>query len=258
MTSDPPTAFTVHGLGASVDVRVEGPDAGTVGPALTAAWRRCTDPVWGGRPASAITVRADLPAGSTDALDALLMTTTQTVTRALIAARAGEMFLFHAGAVCAPGGEAIAFVAPGHTGKTTLTAMLGRRFGYLSDETVGVDFDGTVRPYPKPLSLKRDRGPKRETSPDALGLMATPESARLTRIVFLRRDLSHDTVAPEELDTLDAISLLAGQTSSLGRIERALGRLAALLDRTGPLQVMHYREAATLAPVLADHLEGVR
>lgn len=258
MSSEGLAALTVHGLGASVDVGVEGAHAARVAGALDAAWRRCADPVWGGLAAAGVEVRADLADESVDALNALLMTTTQNITRALIAARLGQLFLFHAGAVCRPGGEALAFVAPGRTGKTTLATTLGRRFGYLTDETVGVEFDGTIRPYPKPLSVRRDRGPKWETSPDELGLCATPASAQLTRIVFLQRDHTHDVVEFEDLGTLDAVSTLADQMSSLGRTERGLQRLAALLDRTGPVRVMHYRESATLAPVLTDLLEEER
>ncbi len=249
-------ALTVHGLGASAELRVEGLHAPLVSGALRTAWQRCGEPVWGGVPAAPVTVRADLADDSTDSLNRLLMGTTQNVTRSLIAARLGQLFLFHAGAVCRPGGEALAFVAPGRTGKTTLARTLGARFGYLTDETVAVEFDGTVRPYPKPLSLRLDDGPKWETAPDALGLRATPASARLVRLVVLRRDHPVDAVEAEELDLLDAVTVLAEQTSSLGRTPRGLQRLAALLDRTGPLLVMHYRESATLAPVLAELLEG--
>ena len=256
MTSTGHGALTVHGLGASADLRVEGPDADRVGGALRAAWRRCSDPVWGGIPAGAVSVRADLVDDSTDSLNRLLMGTTQNVTRSLIAARLGQLFLFHAGAVSRPGGEALAFVAPGRTGKTTLTRTLAARFGYLTDETVAVEFDGTVRPYPKPLSLRLDDGPKWETAPDELGLRATPASARLARLVVLRRDHPRDTVEIEELGLLDAVTVLAEQTSSLGRTPRGLHRLGSLLDRTGPLLVMHYRESATLAPVLTELLEA--
>ncbi|HET9126679.1 MAG TPA: hypothetical protein VFN73_01235 [Propionibacteriaceae bacterium] len=251
-------ALTVHGLGASAELRVEGLHAPLVSGALRTAWQRCGEPVWGGVPAAPVTVQADLADASTDSLNRLLMGTTQNVTRSLIAARLGELFLFHAGAVCRPGGEALAFVAPGRTGKTTLARTLSARFGYLTDETVAVEFDGTIRPYPKPLSLRLDDGPKWETSPDELGLRATPASARLARFVFLRRDHPSDAVESEELGVLDAITVLAEQMSSLGRTLRGLQRLAALIDRTGPVLVMHYREAATLAPVLADMLEDAR
>lgn len=47
--------------------------------------------------------------------------------------------MLHAGAVCHPDtSSSIAYAAPGGTGKTTLTRVLGRRYGYLTDETVGI------------------------------------------------------------------------------------------------------------------------
>ena len=259
MSVGPSSTLRVYGLGARLDVEVAGESAELVGQALSRAWTRC---LLAGDldapPGAPVSVEAPPMGDHAAQVATLMMTTTQQITRALIAARLGGLFLFHAGAVCTPGGETVAFVAPGRTGKTTLAAALGRHYGYVTDETVGVEFDGTVRPYPKPLSLRRGQGPKVETSPDELELQPTPGSARLARIVFLQRDHPEDAVEPEELDTLDAVTLLAEQMSGLGRTPRGLQRLAALLERTGPVRVMHYREAGTLAPVLAELLEGER
>lgn len=74
------------------------------------------------------------------------------------------------------GGASLVYVAPGSTGKTTLSQLLGQRFGYLTDETVGIADDGTIFPYPKPLSVRRPdashlkdgvpRRPRPPTRPD--------------------------------------------------------------------------------------------
>lgn len=71
------------------------------------------------------------------------MLTTQDITRALIAAQIGTLLMLHAGAVSDPvTGRSLVYVAAGGTGKTTLTRRLGQRFGYLTDETVGIDKAG--------------------------------------------------------------------------------------------------------------------
>ena len=69
--------------------------------------------------------------------------------------RAGEVIMLHAAGLALPDGRVVAFVAPSGTGKTTLSRTLGKAFGYVSDETVVINFDGTVTPYPKPLSVIR-------------------------------------------------------------------------------------------------------
>src|SRR5690606_13126271 len=82
-----------------------------------------------------------------------MVTLTQRITHALIGRRRGELLMLHAGAVCNPTtGAAIAYVAPGGTGKTTLTRLLGQRYGYITDETVGVEPGSwRIHPYQKPL-----------------------------------------------------------------------------------------------------------
>ena len=73
--------------------------------------------------------------------------------QAFIAARAGELLMLHAGAVAHPvTGRALVFVAPGGTGKSTLTRRLGKRYGYLSDGTVGSSPD-TLRIHPNPQPI---------------------------------------------------------------------------------------------------------
>ena len=72
----------------------------------------------------------------------------------------------------------LALVGPSGTGKTTATRLLATRLGYVSDETVSIDPDGTVAPHPKPLSVvarpTAGRGDKQQLSPDDLGLAARP------------------------------------------------------------------------------------
>ena len=64
-----------------------------------------------------------------------------------------KLLAIHSGVVGGPGG-AVAFPAPSGAGKSTVTAAcLIAGFDYLSDEALILTDEGTVVPYPKPLSL---------------------------------------------------------------------------------------------------------
>jgi len=216
---------------------------------MQVAWARCLVGVDDARdPAeNAPMVEADLhePAG----LAERLMRTTQDITRALIGAQAGHLLMLHAGAVSHPQtGASVVYVAPGGTGKTTLSRLLGQRLGYLTDETVGITRSGNILPYPKPLSVRRpiESWIKDEVSPDDLGLQAASKTSHVTRIVLLMRDREAGSVEIEELSVMDAVFAVVEETSSLARLERPLHRLAELLETTGPTLRVHYGEATDI------------
>ena len=157
--------------------------------AATRAWSRCFADGTPSRTAEPLVVQ---PPPQTDgsALASTLQYLTQTVTRHLIAAQTGHLLMMHAGAVSHPDtGASLVFVAPSGTGKTTLARLLGRSYGFLTDETVGIEpTTGRVHPYPKPLSLvPADGGAKLETSPDDLGLCRSHPSPTVARIIILSR-----------------------------------------------------------------------
>lgn len=264
------TSLTLHGLAASTSLALLGPQVPELRKALETAWSRCLTPCGAEPPTPATNLQVLLgpapePAAEADPpvaaerLDALLQQTTQAVTRTFITAQTGRLLMLHAGA-CADQetGAAVAYVAPGGTGKTTLSRVLGRTLGYLTDETVGITATGRIRPYPKPLSIRTDgRGAvKVETSPDEVGLLTAPTDPWLRRIVLLDRSDSH-TGSPrlEQLGLADAIVALAPETSALSRLDRPLHLLADLIGATGPVLRCHYRDARDLAPVLADLVE---
>lgn len=179
---------------------------------------------------------------------------TQAITRSYIASQTGTHLMFHAGALAHPlTNRALVLVAPGGTGKTTLTRTLGTRYRYLTDETVAVDTDGRALPYPKPLSIRTPgRLHKVETSPDELGLLADAGPAPVARVLILDRSEHHSAPHIEQMDLFDAVMELAPQTSALAALDAGLHRLAGLIGATGPVLKVHYRDAGSLAPLVAD------
>ncbi|TCJ30224.1 hypothetical protein EPD65_04890 [Nocardioides jejuensis] len=162
--------------------------------------------------------------------------------------------MFHAAVLADGAGRAIAFIARSGTGKTTLTAELGQQWHYLSDETAAFMDDGTVVPYPKPLSMSRPAvGLKLETPADDLGLLGVAP-ARLVGLVLLDRRASGparlvDVPAPQ------ALVALAAESSGLVDLPGPLRRLAALwaaLPVTGRLEYAEARDAVRLVRDVAS------
>lgn len=212
------------------------------------AWSRClvpsTDP-------GADEIRPVAPANS-------MVSLTQRITRALIESRRGELLMLHAGAVCHPRtGASIAYAAPGGTGKTTLTRLLGQRYGYLTDETVGIDPQTRrIVPYPKPLSMRTPDGgyPKTERGPDELGLLPAHADPYLTTLGILRREDSRREARISKLDLFEAITMLVPETSSLAMLPRPLHLLADLYADLGGIWLLEFGESEQLLPWLAKRL----
>ncbi|KRF43274.1 hypothetical protein ASH01_15865 [Terrabacter sp. Soil811] len=200
----------------------------------------------------------DADADDDDVATALQLLT-QLITYRAIAARAGHLTMFHAGGLCDQvTGATVALVAPGGTGKTTAIRTLGHGRGYVTDETVGLASDGSIVPYCKPLSIRRpdDPGLKDEVSPLALGLSPPSVPPWLAGIVLLRRDREPGRgVLIEDVDILDALVLLAPETSSLYRFDRPLHHLAAIVQSVGGLRRVRYHDAQDLEP-LVDEIVG--
>ncbi|HBX80621.1 MAG TPA: hypothetical protein DEH05_05770 [Propionibacteriaceae bacterium] len=259
------TLVRLGGLSTSTPVLVTGSASEELHAAVLRAWSRCPAPAHGARDSEHVSVALDVPGvASTDAdvtgtdLARVLQSLTQQVTYAKIAAQRGRLFMMHAGAVANAEGDTVAFVAPGGTGKTTLIRTMGERFGYLTDETVGVDADASVHPYPKPLSVRGAPGrPKAETSPDDLGLVRPPAACTLRRIVLLARNEAHrGDPRVEELGRYAAIAALAPETSALSDLPRPLHWLDGLLAGLQPVVRLHYREVETVRSLVAGWLEA--
>ncbi|MDF9716379.1 hypothetical protein INN71_15985 [Nocardioides sp. ChNu-153] len=255
----------VAGLGTRLGLRLRGRHADALHAAVGEAWARCLVPPVGAGDGPALEVvldpRDEVVAaargrGATAATDlpTLLHHLSPAVTLRLLEARAGELVLLHACALAHPTtGRVAVLVAPSGTGKTTTTRTLGARWGYLSDETAGVDADGRVLAYPKPLSVIPAPGAalKEQVAPDALGLARPPVAPVVGALAVLERHPDGPEVPEvEEVPVVRALAELAGQTSSLARTPRPLHRLAAVVERAGGLRRVRYREAATLEPLL--------
>ena len=240
-------------LGEVVGVRFAGPEPREQ---VRAAWSRCVVPTPRGRVRTIRSEQSDLPL--TRPLSHRLA---YDLTDLGIDLLSGRAVLLHAAGLSRPDGSVVALVAASGTGKTTAAARLARGgFGYVTDETVAVLEDGTVPPFPKPLSLVVDpdvEDDKVHVGPDQLGLTPCPERLHLAAVVLLERD--PDLAGPpwlERLDPLEAVTQLVGHTSALTRLPRPLVRLAGLAADGAGVHRAHYSEAEDLEPLLHALLDA--
>lgn len=244
----------VEALGVLVDLEVPEPD---LAAAVAGAWADATVEVDATDDRPLVTLRvatrshspADVTGTSTEEV---LHHLSPAVTLAALEARAGQLVLLHAAALADPAtGASVVMVAPSGTGKTTATQRLGRHLVYLSDETAAITAEGEVLRYRKPLSLVGSDHLKAQVAASALGLRTDDTSAELRALVLLDRAPEHaGPVRVELVDTVDALALLAPQSSALARTEQPLHRLADVVTRAGGLRVVRYRESADLVPVV--------
>ena len=243
--TEPEPVVTLAGLGTTISVDLS--ESGLDVDAFRHLWARCLSRDTAAR--AEVTVRK----GSSQE------SATQQITQTFIAARAGELLMLHAGAVAHPvTGRALVFVAPGGTGKSTLTRRLGKHYGYLSDETVGISPDTLrIHPYPKPITLAPEHGhPKRENSPDDLGLVPAPAVPVLADLVVLRRTAEREHATFTPLPVLDALTMIAPETSSLSKLPEPLHLMADVHRRAG-CTLVEYGEGHQILQWCSDRVEGL-
>ncbi|MGN7147487.1 PqqD family protein [Arthrobacter sp. SAFR-179] len=179
---------------------------------------------------------------------------TSRLTVSAILANAGELTMLHACGVADPAtGAVVALVAKSGTGKTTAASVLARTYGYVTDETVAIAWDGSVVPYPKPLSVKQGAGaPKRQAGPDEFGLQPAPAMPFIQSIVLLNRVQGARPGAPvlERVPLADAILALIPESSSQAEFVDPLQSLCRLIESVGGVWQVTYSEAADLPAVL--------
>ena len=122
-----------------------------------------------------------------------------------LAAHGSDDLLLHTGVV-SRGGRAVLLAGDSGSGKSTLVAaMVCHGYDYLSDEMACIDAEGSVRPYPRPLSLRAGsfalfpnleprlpdslddlRNGSWHLPPDAVRAGCVGGPARIDRIAFIR------------------------------------------------------------------------
>ncbi|MFJ6453379.1 hypothetical protein [Paenarthrobacter sp. NPDC091669] len=178
-------------------------------------------------------------------------------TLAAIEAKRGNLLMLHAAGIADESGQVLAFIGPSGRGKTTLARELGAVYGYVTDETVGIDLDGTVHPYRKPLSvIQPGEIYKAQLAPSALELKELPAtSLRLAGLVLVSR--VHVVLAEAELTDVglcEALAALVPEVSYLADLDKPLQTIAQHVDRCGAIQRLTYTDAAQVLPVISNLL----
>ena len=190
-----------------------------------------------------------------DTFEGLAEAVTSELTVAAILERAGELTMLHACGVAGTDGAVIALVAKSGTGKTTASSQLAQTFGYITDETVAIRPDGTVVPYPKPLSVKQatQGAAKLQVGPDELGLQVAPENPRIRAIALLNRIAGANYQLPiiGPVPLVEAVLALIPDTSSQSAVAQPLQSLCRLIDSVGGVFRVSYSEAADLTDAVA-------
>lgn len=182
---------------------------------------------------------------------------TSEVTLGGISELSGDALMLHASAIALDDGRVIGFVGPSGRGKTTASQALGRTHRYVTDETLAIRPDGSIVPYPKPLSIGSRPEPKQTEPASALGLRPVlAEDLSLAAIVLLDRRPDVEQPYVESVGLIDALRDLVPQTSYLAALDRPLRTLARLVASTGGVRRVVYSEAETLPGLLDEILES--
>lgn len=252
-------SVTVRAIDVTVRLTILGEDPAALERAVRSAWSRClaldsqADSVVSLTAGVGLDEGDDVVTGDSPAL--VMERLTQRVTLAGVQAGAGELLMLHAAALAHPRtGQTAVMAASSGTGKTTLAADLGDRWCYVTDETAAISADDALVPYPKPLSVVTPGHPKRQCSPDDLGLRPLEGAARPRLLLLLERRASLAEAELELLPLPEALALLAEHTSYLDTLDRPLHRMGDLILACGGLRRVTYAGTEQLHEVLAEAL----
>lgn len=254
------SALTVSALGVGITVALGDELSGDEKELVRSAWAPAAKE---GRPTdlsltAGVTTAAaprvyDIMGGDFRSLASMLSTR---ITLAAIEHRKSELIMLHACGVADSEGRVAAFVGPSGRGKTTLASKLGREWGYVTDETVGIDRDGRVLPYRKPLSMidpEAVGADKIQVSADEIGLLPLPDvPLAISAVVLIDRRPGHGAPLVTDVPLIDALVQLIPEMSYLPQLERPLQRVAALIERVGGIRKVSYRESDHLVPLLSS------
>ncbi|WP_430647045.1 ATP-binding protein [Agromyces sp. GXS1127] len=259
------TAIDVRALSSRVRIELDDSLSDAEQAAISAHW---ADLAWdgGGEPdrvlrAGILADGAPLDATltiSANSPHALAQRITSQVTLEAIGGLRGEALMLHAAAVALDDGRVIGFIGPSGRGKTTAAQELGRAFGYVTDETLAVRADGSIIPYPKPLSIVTESGVKATESASGLGLTGLPQAElQLAALVLLDRRPEVSQPSVESVPMIEALPELVAQSSFVSALDRPLGTLIDTVRRTGGVRRVVYSEAASIAGLVDDLLATV-
>lgn len=192
-----------------------------------------------------------------DDLEAFPYDFSRAVTLASINRRVGSCLMLHAAGLAVPSGATSVLVAASGTGKTTASRILGQSLGYLSDETVVIEPDFSISPYPKPLSVIVDpERPehKQEMSPDELGLRPAPPTPHLGAVIVLDRDKEFPEPELTAEPLIHALVDLIPQTSGLALLDNPLDTLTRAVATNGGPYRLRYADIAEAAGLVTDLL----
>ena len=242
-----PDHVDVTALGVHVRLRFADGVSAEQRAAVAHAWQGAA--VTGGQPETEIEVKAS------ESLAPFLEGLSSRVTLSAINQRREQLVMFHAAGIAMPDGRTLAFVGPSGRGKTTLSAALGRHYGYVSDETVGIDDTLVVHAHRKPLSVITTQGqPKQQVPPADAGLLDVPDGPlRLAGLILIDRASEPVAASIEQVPLTDALAGLVSEVSYLGMRPQAIQRLARFCTATGGVKRIHYsdaEDAAALVPQL--------
>ena len=205
-------------------------------------WSRCESA--GAHPES---VSVEFSNGDANELESMSELTMALTNLAIEHADPAKFLLIHACAVANEAGSAVGFIGQSGAGKTTAATALGKRFQYLTDETLALDLaDSGVLEYAKPLSVVAGPGPKLQKSPDELGLQRVTEKATLGSLYFLNRVAGTSEVQVEVLGWQSVLEQLVPQVSYLERRATPLQDLFTVIRTYGGIPRVTYSEAAQL------------
>lgn len=215
--------------------------------AVRSAWRSAVSP------SSAQPDRAVVPQRFAETGE-MLARLSGAVTHAAITAPRHDRWMLHAAGLAGPDGGVVVLIGRSGAGKTTATRFLARRWGYVSDETIGIDADGAVHAYRKPLSVITDGvGFKVQRAPEDLGLQPLPgASLHLSRLVLLDRQPGPSAAALVSVPDVEALAELTRHSSALTTTVRPVQTIVQLLAKTGGAVRAQYSEARDLVPLLDD------
>lgn len=254
-----PTAFAVRALASTVRIELDDSLTGDEQAELRAQWSDLL--VEDGTPqhtisagVSGMLADADAPAVVAPSAEILADLIATEVTHHGIAELRGRALMLHAAAVSLDDGRVVGFIGPSGRGKTTASQALGATYGYVTDETLAVLPDGTVVPYPKPLSLGERPGHKRTVGASTLELKPASEAPlRVAALALLDRrpDAAEPSIEPVPLT--EVLAELVPQTSFLAELQDPLRTLAEVIISAGGVRRVIYSEARTL-PGLVDRI----